>query len=227
MTEDRFRGRSCSGGLDLASVSDLCSLVWVFPCARVPGAADILHRSFVPEAQLDPKRNPRRWPQYRSWAAAGWLLVTPGEAVDYGFIRARVLEDASRFRVLSLAVDRLFQGQQLCLELQDEGVNLFAFGQGFYSMAPAVQTFERRLLARQLHHGGDPVLRWSVSNAVTRRDPAGNQKIDKEKSAEKVDPVVALVMALDRASRDVAPPAPRQRGVAKLWRGPSRGFEAI
>ncbi len=206
----RFTGRRCSGGLDLGSVSDLTSLVRVFPCARIDGAVDILHRSFVPEAQLDPRRNPKRWPQYREWAAAGWLLVTPGECVDYGVIKAHVLEDAARFRVQSLALDRLWQGQQLGTELADAGVNIFAFGQGFYSMGPAVQTFERRLLARHLHHGNDPVLRWVVSNVVVRRDPAGNQKIDKEKSADKVDPVVALVMGLDRFERDT-PLAPRKR----------------
>jgi phage terminase large subunit-like protein len=190
--------------------------VWVFPCARVEGAVDILHRSFVPEAQLEPRRNPKRWPQYREWAAAGWLVVTKGECVDYAVIKAHVLEDAARFRAQSLALDRLWQGQQLGLELADAGINIIAFGQGFLSMAPAVQTFERRLLARQLHHGADPVLRWAISNVVTRRDPAGNLKIDKEKSADKVDPVVALVMALDRCSRDVQP-APRPRGICKVW----------
>jgi phage terminase large subunit-like protein len=222
--ESRFLHRACSGGLDLASVSDLTSWVLTFACQSDPAAVDILHWSFVPEAQLEPKRNPKHWPQYREWVSGGYLLVTPGDAVDYKFIVAHVLADAARFRIQSVAVDRLWQGQAVMTDLADAGVNVFGFGQGFLSMGPAVREFERLLLGKQLHHGRDPVLRWAVSNAVVVRDPAGLQKIDKERSAAKVDPLVALVMALDRKSRDVAP-APGVRGVCKVWT--PDGFKAL
>ena len=58
------------------------------------------------------------------------------------------------------------------------------------------------VLERHINHGGHPVLRWNMDNAFVRTDPAGNLKIDKEKSTEKVDGAVALVMALDRAMKN-------------------------
>ena len=45
----------------------------------------------------------------------------------------------------------------------------------------------RLVLERHINHGGHPVLRWNMDNAFVRTDPAGNLKIDKEKSTEKVD----------------------------------------
>lgn len=199
LEEAALAGQVCCGGLDLASVSDLTSWVLVFPAED--GGLQVLHRSFVPEAQLDRRRNPRNWELYQQWVAEGVLLVTPGDAVDYAAVKARVIADCRRFDVRGVNVDRLFQGQQLTQELADEGVPVLPMGQGFLAMGPAVKTFEQRYLMRQIRHGGDPVLRWAVRHAVTRVDPAGNVKIDKARSQEKVDPLVALVMALDRVSR--------------------------
>ena len=139
--------------------------------------------------------------QYQAWAAAGYLMATPGNAVDYGFVKKQILEDGAKFHLLDLNVDRLFQGYGLSMELQDEGLTVFGMGQGFLSMAMPMKEFEKRLLAKQLHHGGNPVLRWMADNVAVRQDPANNLKIDKASSTGKVDGVVALVMALDRAMR--------------------------
>lgn len=60
----------------------------------------------------------------------------------------------------------------------------------------------RIVLERRLNHGGHSILRWNMDNAYVRTDPAGNLKIDKERSTEKVDGAVALVMVLDRAMKN-------------------------
>jgi len=116
-------------------------------------------------------------------------------------VKAQVLADASRFQLESLNVDRLFQGYQLSMELADEGLNLFGMGQGFLSMALPMKEFERRLLGHKLHHGGNPVLRWMASSVAVKLDAAGNLKPDKATSQGRIDGIVALVMALDRAMR--------------------------
>jgi phage terminase large subunit-like protein len=90
-------------------------------------------------------------------------------------------------------------GQELGEELGEDVV--FGMGQGFMSMGPAWRQFERLLLAKRLHHGGNPVLRWMADNVSLRLDPAGNAKPDKAKSQGKIDGIVALLMALDRALR--------------------------
>ena len=118
---------------------------------------------------------------------------------------ATILEDATRFRLISLNVDRLFQGYQLSQELADEGLEVFGMGQGFLSMAAPMKEFERRLLARKLNHGGNPVLRFMADSVAVRQDPAGNLKPDKAASQGRIDGIVALIMALDRAMRHEPP----------------------
>ena len=202
--EQAFGGRACWGGLDLASTSDLTALVWLFRCEDDPEAYDVLCRFWVPEAQVERGRNAHL---YRQWTRSGHLLTTPGAVTNYGHVREQILKDAARFAVLALNVDRLFQAAQLSVELADEGLPVTGMGQGFTSMAAPTVAFERKLLERRLHHGNHPALTWQAGNVVVRRDPAGNLKIDKEKSQEKVDGLVAMVMALDGATRVPAAPA--------------------
>lgn len=202
--EGALEGRECYGGLDLSSVSDISAWVMVFPRADDPEGLDILCRFWCPRARVTDPAN-RYADQYQAWAAAGYLRVTEGDAVDYAFIRRQILEDAERYPLQSLNVDRLFQGYQLSQELMDEGLQVFGMGQGFLSMAMPMKEFERRLLDHKLHHGGHPVLRWMADNVAVRQDPAGNLKPDKAASQGKVDGIVALVMALDRAMRREPP----------------------
>jgi phage terminase large subunit-like protein len=115
-------------------------------------------------------------------------------------------------------VDRLFQGYQVSMELQDEGMEVFGMGQGFLSMAAPMREFERRLLAKKINHGGNPILRWMADNVAVRQDPAGNLKVDKATSQGKVDGIVALVMALDRCVRH----EPKRRSVYE-----DRGLEVV
>lgn len=215
--ENRLRGRLCYGGLDLSSVSDITAWVMVFPGEEDPDALDILARFWCPEARLYDEAN-RYADQYRAWAQQGYLRTTEGDAVDYAFVKKCVLDDASRFPLQDLNVDRLFQGYQVSQELADEGLTVFGMGQGFLSMAAPMKEFERRLLLKKLHHGGNPVLRFMADNVAVRQDPAGNFKCDKAASQGKIDGIVALVMAIDRATRH----EPKKRSVYE-----DRGLEVV
>lgn len=198
--EDDLRGRACYGGLDLSSVSDVTAWVMAFPWPDGSEELDILARFWVPEAKLHDDAN-QYADQYRGWADQGFLQTTPGDAVDYAFIKKTILEDAEKFQVENLNVDRLFQGYQLSQELVDEGLTVIGMGQGFLSMAVPMRELERRLLGKKLHHGGQPMLRWMAGNVAVRQDPAGNFKPDKASTQGKIDGIVALVMALDRVIR--------------------------
>ena len=199
--ESALAGRECYGGLDLSSVSDLTAWVAVFPRDEDAETVDVLARFWCPEARLTAQDNHYR-EQYQAWARDGWLSVTPGDAVDYAFVKKQVLEDASQFALQDMNVDRLFQGYQLSQELADEGITVYGMGQGFLSMAIPMKEFERRLLAKKINHGGHPILRWMAGNVAVRQDPAGNLKPDKAASEGRIDGIVALVMALDRAMRN-------------------------
>jgi phage terminase large subunit-like protein len=80
-------------------------------------------------------------------------------------------------------------------------VPLAPFGQGFKDMAPAVDAIEEIVFAHRLRHGAHPLLRWCVANTQAIKDPAGNRKLDKAKSYGRIDPAVALVMAVGAMSR--------------------------
>lgn len=192
-------GRPGYGGLDLSAVSDLSAWVVVFP--HESGRLDVWARFWCPESRLTDTNNRYR-EQYQAWARAGLLEVTPGNAIDYQWIKAQILVDASRFRLVDLNVDRLFQGYQLAMELSDEGMAVIGMGQGFLSMAAPMKTFERLLLDRRLNHGGHAILRWMAGNVAVKQDPAGNLKPDKAESQGKIDGIVALIMALDRWERN-------------------------
>lgn len=200
VVEENLVGRTCFGGLDLSAVSDMTAWVLVFPHDDDLETIDVLWRFWVPEARLRDNSNRYRH-QYQVWAREGWLKTTPGDAIDYSFVKAQILQDAQRFRLADLAVDRLFQAHQLATELAEEGLTVVGMGQGFTSMAAPMAEFFRRLLARKIRHGGNPVARWMADSAAVRQDPAGNLKFDKASSQGRIDGLVALVMALDRAMR--------------------------
>ena len=200
MTAAYGQGRVCDAALDLSSVSDLSAFVAAFACDDDPEAIDLFCRFWVPEAQLTNRKNPNAG-LYQQWVEQGFLTTTNGNVIDYELIIAEVLAHASQFALRDLNIDRLFQGQHVYTKLAEEGVQVFPWGQGFLGFGPPMKEFNRRLLQKKLHHGTHPILRWMADNVVTVKDAAGNEKIDKQKSPQKVDGMVCLVGCLDRLIR--------------------------
>lgn len=191
----RLRGRPCYGGLDLGSTSDLTALALLFHAEDLP--LPLLPFFWVPAAAIERRVKRDRVP-YDVWARQGFLKTTEGDITDYDTVRADLNELAGAYGIVELAVDRVFQGAQLCTQLAGDGFEVIAFGQGFLSMAAPVKRFLELVAAAELDHGGNPVLTWMASNAATEDDPAGNQKFSKKKSTEKIDGIVAGVMPLGR-----------------------------
>lgn len=222
-------GRRCYGGLDLSSTEDLTALVWIFPPEEEGERWVILPRIWVPGDNIDKRVRTARVP-YDKWTAPGIghnggpplsppMTKTEGNTVDYRAIMAQVLEDAAAFDVQLLAIDRLFQGQQVGQDLLEEGLNVNFFGQGFLSMSPASKHFERLALSGQLDAGGHPVMRWGIENVQYRQDDAGNIKPSKAKASEKIDHIVALIMALGvahLADEAEGPSVYEERGIVEI-----------
>ena len=194
--EEDLIGRTCYGGLDLARVNDLSSLALVFPPEKPDEKVKVIWRHWCPSEDILRRARCDRAP-YTVWRDSGFLVATEGNTTDFQFIEAEILELATRFNILEIAYDRTFAGE-LVRNLQDEGVTMVEFGQGFISMGPAAAEFMRLLIGRTLKHGGNPVATWCASNVSVRRDPAGNEKPDKERSTERIDAVVAAIMAVGR-----------------------------
>lgn len=193
-------GRRCYSGLDLSSTLDLTAHVLVFPPDDEDGKYIVLCRFWIPEDNLHKRVHDDRVP-YDAWLRAGWLMATPGNVVDYEWIFADIDDDAHDYDLIEVAFDR-WGASRVQTVLQDMGLTLVEFGQGFASMSPPMKELERLIRTHQLEHGNNPILTWMADNLVASEDPAGNIKPDKEKSRERIDGMVALIMALDRAMRN-------------------------
>ena len=135
---------------------------------------------------------------YDLWAAQGFIEATPGNVVDYGAIEQRILADSALFQVKEIAYDP-WNATHIALRLQEEGAAMVEFRQGFRSMAAPTRELEKLIVSRKLAHGGNPVTRWMAANVAVAQDPAGNLKPAKDKSTERIDGIVALIMAIGRA----------------------------
>jgi len=196
---DGLRGRICYGGLDLSSTTDITALVLVFPPEQEGDPYRALCRFWIPEDAMHERSRRDRVP-YEAWVRQGYITATPGNVVDYEYIFEQVDQDAQRYDIKEIAFDR-WGAARVSQVLTEQGMEMVQFGQGFASMNAPMKELEKLILARDIAHGGNPVLSWMAHNLVARQDPAGNLKPDKEASTEKIDGMVALLMGLDRATR--------------------------
>ena len=185
------------GGLDLSSVNDLTAFALVFGDAE--GGFDVLIRFWLPEDNIVDLEREHDAP-YRLWAERGFITLTPGNVVDYGFVRREVRELAARYDLKRLLADK-YNALKTAIELKEEdGLPVEFLTQGFLSLSPATKQLERLVLAGTLRHGGHPILRWNASNAVAVRDEAGNIKLSKKRSTRKIDGLAATVNAIAAAT---------------------------
>jgi len=196
---DGLRGRICYGGLDLSATTDITALVLVFPPEQEGDPYRALCRFWIPEEAMHERSRRDRVP-YDAWVRQGYITATPGNVVDYEYIFDQVDQDAQRYDIKEIAFDR-WGAARVSQVLTEQGMEMVQFGQGFASMNAPMHELEKLILAQDIAHGGNPVLTWMAHNLVARQDPAGNLKPDKEASTEKIDGMVALLMALDRATR--------------------------
>lgn len=185
----------CWAGLDLASTTDLAAwrLVW-----KLDGIFYTWGRFWAP-AEAIRSRTERGSVPFATWVAEGWITETPGEVIDFATIKAQILDDYAKFRPAEIAFDR-WNASQIVTELQDAGLTMVEFIQGPKSFNPAMQALEAAYISGKFRHGGNPVLTWNAANLVPRRDVNMNMAPDRKRSAEKIDGMVALLMAMGRAA---------------------------
>ena len=184
-------GKECWGGLDLASTRDISAFVLLF---KVDEKYIVLPHLFIPEENAK-KRSERDGVDYVTWKNQGHIIATDGDVADYNFIKEKINELSKKYRIQSIAYDR-WNASQLVIDLQNDGANMDPFGQGFVSMSAPTKELEKLIIGKQIIHNDNPCMNWMLSNVAIQEDPAGNIKIAKNKSKEKVDGLVALVMAL-------------------------------
>lgn len=191
----------CFAGLDLASTTDIAALVLYWP---ETGA--VKPWFWVPADNAREREKRDRVP-YETWARQGLMELTPGNVIDYTYIRRRINELASEYELQQIGYDP-WNARHLAQQLQeDDGMPLIEFRQGYVSMNEPSKHFERLIVSGELRHGGNDVLRWMAGNATAKIDPSGNIKPDKSKSTEKIDGIVASIMAVGLAMVAESEPA--------------------
>lgn len=194
VTPDMLKGRECWAGLDLSSTRDVTALVLIFKLDS--GKYYLLPHFWLPAADMQ-KRERRDGVPYWSWAQvpANNLTLTEGNVVDYSFLRTKIGELRTLYQIQNVRYDR-WNSQQLINDLVQDGANMVPFGQGYGSMNGPSKDFERLVLSSAMHHGNNPLLNHMAAKVVIATDSAGNIKPCKQKSTQRIDGIVASVMAL-------------------------------
>lgn len=199
-----LEGRDCYGGLDLSSTGDITAFVLMFPPRNDEEKYILLPFFWVPEETI-PQRVKANSVPYDVWERQGYLMSTEGNVIHYDFIEKFIEELGEKYHILEIAFDR-WGATQMVQDLEGMGFTVVPFGQGYSSMSAPTKEFYKILMEGNMVHGGHPVLRWMAGNVVIETDSAGNIKVTKARSKEKIDGIVAAIMALDRCIRNQVQP---------------------
>lgn len=206
--EDRLRGLPAYAGLDLSSSTDLCAVTlwvpeWVVNPDNEDEEIEILWpivRAWTPADTLEMRAKRDRAP-YAKWVEQGHLLTTPGEVVEYDVIEDAFYDLAAKFELQVINYDA-WHATQLVQHLDEAGLPVQPFRQGFKSFSPPMKEFERLILDRRIAHGANPLLRYAMQSLAVATDPNENIKPEKVKSTGRIDTIVAGLMGLDGWARD-------------------------
>jgi phage terminase large subunit-like protein len=206
--EKKLLRRPCFVGVDLSASQDITAVVYCFPPEGKEKRYQFAYRFFIPDENIIERERKDRVP-YTYWIEHGLVLTTPGNVIDYDFIEQTILEDAEKFEIQEIAYDP-WKAQEIVNHLTEAGFTMVPIYQRYSGMAGATDTFEKKVLARELAHGGDPVMRWMVSCTEVKSDRQGNimpMKPRREQTGKRIDGVVASIMALGRAVTITEPAA--------------------
>jgi phage terminase large subunit-like protein len=184
--------RECWAGLDLATTFDTTAFVLLFPLDE--GRYWVEPHFWIPEENMR-ERVRRDRVSYDVWGRQGHLHLTPGNVTDFDQVRADINQLAKKYNIRQIGIDR-WNATQLANQLQGDGISVVGYGQGYSSMSGPAKVLESLTVSGKLLHGGHPVLAWQAGNVAIQHDHNGNIKPSKAKSNERIDGIVALVMAL-------------------------------
>jgi phage terminase large subunit-like protein len=187
-------GRSCYAAIDCSTVKDLTSIGL---CFVENGFLRLRNYYFMP-ADTARERSERDGVSYLEWIEQGWMIETPGNATDFHAIVEQMELLARDHLILKVGLDP-WNAAQLANDLMAVGFEVVEMRQGYRTLSPPSKELERRLLAGTIRHDDDPVTRWCLQNTSIQTDPSGNIKPSKKASTERIDGIVATVMAVGLA----------------------------
>lgn len=212
LTEEFFYEKKCVLAFDLGATKDFTALSIA---TYQDGIYHVMPYIFIPTIKVE-MRNMRD--QIEAWIRQGWIISVPGDTLDYKFVYEKIKALTEKCNIAEIAYDR-WNTSWLTNELKNDGANCILFGQGYKTMSPATKEFEKLIIEKKINHGGHPVLQWMNENMAITEDAAGNIKPDKQKSTEKIDGMIASIMAVARlieAPKDDGESVYATRGILNL-----------
>ena len=195
-------GRECFAGLDLATTFDTTAFVLLFPLDD--GRFWVEPHFWIPEENLRQRVRRDKVP-YDMWQRRGLVNVTQGNVTDYSAVRAGIIELAKKYTIRQIAVDRWNSTHLTQQLLQEDGLPVVGFGQGYGSMSAPARQVEAWVVGGKLLHGGNEPLTWQAGNVAIQTD-GQNIKPSKQRSSERIDGIVALTMAAGVYGTSATPP---------------------
>ena len=209
--ESMLRGKVCCAGLDLASTIDIAALVLAFDIEDI---IYLLPFFWVPGENIEKRAKTDKVP-YDVWVREQYIKATPGNVIDYATIRYDMNELSKVYEIKEVAFDR-WGAVEMSQNLTEDGFTMIDFGQGYKSMSPPTKELLKVVLGHTIRHNNNPVLQWMADNFVVGVDPAENVKPLKDKSTERIDGIVATIMALARLVLKEAPSVYEDHGIVTL-----------
>lgn len=207
-------GKKCYIGLDLSSTTDLTAACLLFPPQSGFDEWRALYECWIPEENMKERIKSDGVP-YDVWTKKKYLIATPGNAVDYDFVKTKILNMNKLYNVQAVCTDP-WNSRMLTQALEKEGMTILEVGQTMANMSPSMKEIERLLRTGQYTHEKHPVARWCFGNVNVAVDGNGNIKPMKNKSRERIDITVAEINAMSVAMRKVETNVYEQRGMRSL-----------
>ena len=195
-------GRKCYVGVDLSASQDITAVVLCFPPEKEGEKYQFIYRFFIPGDNIIERERKDKVP-YSYWIEKGFIIATPGNSIDYDFIEQQLLIDAEKYQIQEIAYDP-WKAIEIVNHLQEAGFTMVPINQRYSGMASPTDTFEKKMLGREIAHDNNPVMIWMVSCTEVKSDRQGNimpMKPKRDKTGKRIDGVVASIMGLDRAVR--------------------------
>lgn len=217
--EKKFHNRKCRMGIDLASHIDITALVAIFREGEVDKEIyDFLFKCYMPEETL--KTEHKNNTLFQEAAACGDLIVTPGAAINYDFIRNEAEKFAEDHRVIECLYDT-WNATETAQKLSSK-IEMVKISMNVANLSEPMKKIDSLMRQGRIRHNGSKLIRWCLANVVAKEDH--NQNVFPRKSHDKlkIDPIVAAIMGLAGWLQDKIPDSVyEKRGIRVLGGGPT------
>ena len=189
----RLRGLTCYGGVDLSSTTDLTAFVLFFPAQ--PGLDCAVWLPYIWRSSKDlESAEIRDNVPYRNWERAGFLKICPGDTIDYADVESTIAEAKRTFDLKMVGFDP-YLSRTITQRLMPI-VQVVEIPQDMKNMSPAMKEVERGMLEHTMRHVHNTCFRWTFGNVRCAVDGNENIKPMKNRSPGRIDPAVALIIAV-------------------------------